>query len=133
MGNFHEDDEINPLTGQVIGGAIAVHRALGPGLLEKTYETCLAAELRHVGLRVECQVPVPIVYRDVRVDCAYRIDVPVERELVVELKVAETLAPVHTSQVLTYLRLTGLHVGLLLNFNVRVLPAGGIRRVFWQR
>ena len=106
---------------------------MGPGLLEKTYEICFAAELRHLGLRVERQVPVPIVYRDVRVDCAYRIDLLVERELVVELKVVEALAAVHTSQVLTYLRLTGLHVGLLLNFNVRILPAGGIRRVFWQR
>jgi GxxExxY protein len=133
VGEFHEDDPINPLTRRVIGAAITVHRFLGPGLLEKTYETCLAAELRHLGLQTECQVPVPVVYRDVQVDCAYRIDLLVERRLVVELKVAEALAPVHTSQVLTYLRLAGLNVGLLLNFNVRILPAGGIRRVFWQR
>lgn len=129
MGGFHADDEINPLTHAVIGGAIAVHRFLGPGLLESTYETCLAAELRHLGLRFERQVPLSLVYRDVRLDRAYSMDLLVERQLVVELKVVAALAPVHVSQVLTYLRLARLRVGLLLNFNVPALSAGGIRRV----
>jgi len=117
------------ITGETIGGAIDVHRYLGPGLLEHTYEVCLEAALRQRGLKVERQVPVRVRYLDVDLDCGYRIDMLVERLVVVELKVVERLAPVHTSQVLSYLRFAELHVGLLFNFNVDVLSAGGWRRV----
>jgi GxxExxY protein len=123
----------DPLTGTIIGGAIAVHRYLGPGLLEHTYEMCLEAELRQRGIRVERQVPVRVRYLDVDLDCGYRIDMLVERQVVVELKVVRQLAPVHVSQVLSYLRLAELHVGLLFNFNVDALVAGGWRRILRDR
>jgi GxxExxY protein len=117
------------ITGQIIGGAIDVHRYLGPGMLEHTYEVCLEAALRQRGLQVERQVPVRVRYLDVDLDRGYRIDMLVERVVVVEVKVVEKLAPVHTSQVLSYLRLADLHVGLLFNFNVDTLAAGGWKRV----
>jgi GxxExxY protein len=117
------------ITGQVIGAAIDVHRFLGPGLLEHTYEVCLDAALRQRGLRVERQVAVPLRYLDVDLDCGYRIDMLVERIVIVEIKVVEKLAPVHTSQVLSYLRFADLNVGLLFNFNVDTLVAGGWKRV----
>lgn len=123
------DAELNELTRRIIGGAIEVHRHLGPGLLESTYETFLALELRIDGLRVERQVPVPVEYRGRRVECGYRIDMLVEKSVVVELKVVDAFHKVHVSQVLTYLRLAELRVGLLLNFNVDALSDGGIRRV----
>ncbi|MGH7482634.1 MAG: GxxExxY protein [Longimicrobiales bacterium] len=113
----------------MIGAAIEVHRYLGPGMLEHTYEVCLDAALRQRGLQVERQVPVRVRYLDVDLDCAYRIDMLVEREVVVELKVVQKLAPVHVSQVLSYLRLADLRVGLLFNFNVDALAAGGWKRV----
>lgn len=128
-GGEDRSDEINGITGRIIGGAISVHRHLGPGLLESTYEACLDAELRYLGLRVERQVPVRVVYRDVALEVAYRIDMLVERLVVVELKVVSKLCPVHVSQLLTYLRLRGLEAGLLLNFNVDALVNGGIKRV----
>ena len=106
-----------------------MHRSLGPGMLESTYEVCLAAELRHRGLTVETQVPVPLVYRDVNIRCAYRIDLLVEKAVVVELKVADGLHKAHVAQVVTYLRFADLQVGLLFNFNVPVLAAGGVRRI----
>jgi GxxExxY protein len=121
------------ITGQVIGGAIDVHRYLGPGLLEHTYEVCLEAALRQRGLGVERQVPVPVRYLNVDLDCGYRIDMLVERVVIVEIKVVEKLAPVHTSQVLSYLRFANLHVGLLFNFNVDTLIAGGWKRVLTRR
>jgi GxxExxY protein len=127
------DDGTGGLTSLIIGAGIEVHRHLGPGLLEKTYEVCFAAELRHRGTRVECQVPLPVVYRDVRLDCGYRIDMLVEGTVVVELKVVERIAPVHVSQVLTYLRLADLHVGLLFNFNVHALAGGGFKRILLDR
>jgi GxxExxY protein len=127
------DDGSGGLTGRIIGAAIDVHRHWGPGLLEKAYEVCLDAELRYRGMRVELQVPLPLEYRDVRLDCGYRLDMLVEDQVVVELKVAQKLAPVHVAQVLTYLSLADLHVGLLLNFNVEALAAGGIRRVLRPR
>lgn len=117
------------ITGQIIGGAIEVHRFLGPGMLEHTYEVCLEAEMRRRGLQVERQVPIRVRYLDVDLDCAYRIDMLVERKVIVEIKVVERLAPVHTSQVLSYLRLADLHVGLLFNFNMHVLAAGGWKRI----
>ena len=120
---------INRLTGRIIGAAIEVHRRLGPGLLESTYAACMIAELRSLGLHVERQVPVRVVYRDVDLECGYRIDLLVEQRVVVELKAVAALDRIHVSQVLTYLRLGGYEIGLLLNFNVVTLKAGGIRRV----
>lgn len=115
------------LTEQIIGAAIAVHRALGPGLLESTYEACLAFELLERRLRIERQTALPVVYRGVRIDCGYRLDLVVEGMVVVELKAVERLLPIHDAQMLTYLKLSGHPVGLLLNFNVPMLR-DGIRR-----
>ena len=129
VGHFLAADPSNALTHRVIGAAISVHRKLGPGLFESVYEACLAAELRYVGLAVEEQVAVPVVYREVRLECGFRMDLLVEKELIVELKSVEKLGAVHRSQILTYLRLTGLRAGLILNFNVAYLADGGIRRV----
>ncbi|MBS1251384.1 MAG: hypothetical protein MAG451_00417 [Anaerolineales bacterium] len=119
--------ELNKLTGQVIGAAIEVHRHLGPGLLESAYEACLAYELRQLGLTVQPQEPLPLVYKEIRLDQGYRIDLLVERKVIVELKVVEQITPVHEAQVLSYLRFSGCKVGLLLNFNVKLLKEG-IRR-----
>ena len=120
--------ELNEVTAAVIGAAIEVHRELGPGLLESAYETCLAYELYSRGLAVERQSPLPVQYKGVRLDCGYRIDLLVVCRVVVELKTVERLAPVHHSQLLTYLRLAKLQVGLLLNFHEPTMRAG-IRRV----
>jgi GxxExxY protein len=115
------------ITGQIIGAGIEVHRQLGPGLLESAYRACLCWELRHRGLRVEREVALPLVYKGVHVDAGYRLDLIVEGRVLVELKAIERLAPVHTAQVITYLRLTGLPVGLLMNFNAEVLRDGIVR------
>jgi len=122
-----EHAELNELTGQIIGAAIEVHRHLGPGLLESAYETCLAYELQQLGLIVERQKALPLVYKEIRLDQGYRIDLLVEQSVVVEIKVVEQIAPVHEAQVLSYLRFSGCKVGLLLNFNVKLLK-DGIRR-----
>jgi GxxExxY protein len=127
------DDGTGGLTGEIIGAAIEVHRRLGPGLLERTYQLCFRAELGYRGISVACQVPLPVTYRDIRLECGYRIDLLVEETVVVELKVVERLAPVHVSQVLTYLRFAELRVGLLFNFNVQALAAGGVKRVLLDR
>ena len=123
------DDEtrLNRLTEQIIGAAIEVHRHLGPGLLESAYETCLAYELEQLGLAVERQRAIPLVYKEIRLDQGYRLDLLVEQKVVVELKVVDKITPVHEAQVLSYLRLSGCKVGLLLNFNVKLLK-DGIRR-----
>jgi len=115
------------ITEQILGSAIAVHRALGPGLLESAYEACLAFELLERRLRVERQVSLPVVYRGVRIDCGYRLDLVVEAMVVVEIKAVERILPVHEAQILTYLKLSGLSIGLLLNFNVPMMK-DGIRR-----
>lgn len=128
MGDLR-DDGTKGVTGKIIGAAITVHREFGPGLFESAYEKCLVVELRHVGLRVDTQVAVPLRYRDLHLDNAYRMDMMVEGKVVVELKAVEKLAPVHVTQVLTYLRLSGLQVGLLFNFNVEALVAGGWKRI----
>lgn len=133
MGGDLRDDGTGGLSGKIIGAAIDIHRIFGPGLLEKAYEVCLAAELRYLGLRVRQQVPLPVVHRNVRLDCGYRLDMLVEETVIVELKVVRKLAPVHVSQVLTYLRLSDLRVGLLFNFNVEALMSGGFRRVLSER
>ena len=116
--------ELNALTGQIIGAAIEVHRHLGPGLLESSYETCLAYELERMGLAVERQKALPLVYKDIRMDQGYRL---VEQQVILELKVVEQLAPVHEAQILSYLRFSGCKIGLLVNFNVKLLK-DGIRR-----
>jgi len=119
---------INQITEAIIGAAIEVHRALGPGLLESAYEECLCRELglRHVPF--ERQRQLPIEYKGLQLDCGYRLDLLVAGEVVVEVKAVETLLPIHEAQVLTYLRLGGWRVGLLINFNVPVLKQG-IRRL----
>ena len=119
------------LTQEIIGAAIRVHSHLGPGLLESAYETCLVYELRERGLSVERQKALPIIYRDVRLDCGYRLDLLVQNAVVVELKSVDQLMPIHTAQLLSYLRLSGVRVGLLINFNVEQLRKG-IRRIVYD-
>src|SRR5437899_10563105 len=121
-------ERLNSLTEQIIEAAIAVHTALGPGLLESVYQTCLAFELSTRGLSIECQKPLPLVYRGIRIDCAHRMDLVVEGEVVVEVKSVEKLDRVHEAQMLTYLRLSERKVGLLINFNVKWLADQGIMR-----
>ncbi len=116
--------EINDITHEIIGAAIRVHRMLGPGLLENAYETCLEYELLRVGLSIQRQYAIPLVYEGVRMDCGFRIDLLVEGKVVVEVKSAESLNEVHRAQVLTYLKLSGAEVGLLINFNVKLLMDG---------
>lgn len=122
-----ERERLNKITERIIGAAIRVHRTLGPGLLESAYVTCLAYELKRAGFDVEEQKPLPLVYEEVKLECGYRIDLMVEHSVVVEVKPVEALAPVHEAQTLTYLRLSGCKLGLLINFNVAVLK-DGIRR-----
>jgi GxxExxY protein len=123
-----ETQRINSITERIIGAAIEVHRALGPGLLESAYLVCLLHELGLIGLKYRSEVSLPVVYKGVRLDGGYRIDVIVEETVIVELKAVEKLLPVHDAQLITYLKLTGLPVGLLINFNVPLLKAG-IRRL----
>ena len=116
------------LTGQIIGAAIEVHKQLGPGLLESTYQACLCHELELRGISFECQKPLPLEYKGIRLECGYRIDLLVAGLVIVEIKSVEALAPIHEAQLLTYLKLTGIKVGFLINFNVVVLKQG-IRRL----
>ena len=120
MALSHDSD----LSERVIGSAIDVHRRLGPGLLESAYEEGLCFELKQSGINYKRQVPLPIVYKDVRLDCGYRLDVVVEGQLVIEIKTVERITPLHEAQMLTYLRLSGTNVGLLMNFNSVVLREG---------
>jgi len=120
--------ENDHLTEKVIGFAIEVHRQLGPGLLESAYEECLCYELGQGGLTFRRQVPLPVVCKAIRLDCGYRIDVVVEEQVILELKTVERLMPIHEAQILTYLKLSGLHTGLLLNFNSAV-SKDGMRRI----
>jgi GxxExxY protein len=117
------------LTKEIIGAAIEVHRALGPGLLESAYEACLCHELRLRNLNFTSQIPVPVLYKDVRLDCGYRIDICVADRVIVELKSVEALTDLHKAQLLTYLRISKKRVGLLMNFNVPVLKDGIERMV----
>lgn len=116
------------LTKRIIGAAIEVHKAIGPGLLESAYQTCLAQEFRLCRVAFQAESPVPIVYKGVQLDCSYRLDFLVERKIIVEIKSVEGLLPIHEAQLLTYLRITGCKVGLLINFNVPVLKQG-IKRI----
>jgi GxxExxY protein len=116
------------LTEKIIGAAIEVHRALGPGLLESAYEECLCRELDLRGLKFQRQVPLPVEYKGVRLDCGYRLDLIVEDEVILELKCIERVLSVHEAQLLTYLKLKSKRVGLIVNFNVATLIRGGIVR-----
>ena len=120
--------ETNQITHEIMDSAYKVHTALGPGLLESAYRACLAYELRKKGLKVEEEKALPLVYEEVKLDCGYRIDMLVENEVIIELKTVEALNDVHLAQILTYLRFSHKHIGLLINFNVKSLKYG-IRRV----
>jgi GxxExxY protein len=115
---------LTSLTERIIGAAIEVHRNTGPGLMESAYEECLCYELSRMGLSFERQVHLPIVYKGVRPDCGYKMDLVVEDSVVLELKTVDQLLPIHTAQLLTYLRLSGKRVGLLLNFHAPILTKG---------
>lgn len=123
-----DKEKLNELTETIIGAAIRVHRELGPGLLESTYEACLSYELAQAGLVVERQTALPVRYRGVNLDCGYRIDLLVDKLVIVELKAVDRLEPIHEAQLLSYLKLSGCNVGLLINFNVKMLR-NGIRRM----
>ncbi len=118
----------NEISEKIIGCAIQVHRELGPGLLESSYEECLYFELLQSGLFVEKQKALPLVYKEVKLDCGYRLDLMVENKVIIEVKSVEMLNDIHLAQVLTYLKLSKCKLGLLMNFNV-VLIKGGIKRV----
>ena len=118
----------NEISSKIIGAAIEVHKQLGPGLLESTYETCLAYELKQMGLDVKQQQALPVVYKEVKLDAGYRIDLLIENKVIIEIKSVEALADIHTAQLLTYLKLKDLKLGLLINFNsVRVVD--GLKRI----
>lgn len=119
---------INEINITIIGAAMKVHSALGPGLLESAYETCLLFELHSAGLKAESQVPLPVIYKGVRIDLGYRLDLLVEDSVIVELKTAEAIEAVHKAQLLSYLKLSAKHVGLIINFNVVHLK-DGIKRL----
>ena len=115
---------LSSLAHQVIGSAIEVHRAVGPGLLESAYAKCLQHELRHRGISFAAEVEVPLVYRGASINCHYRVDLVVDQALIVEIKAVDALLPVHSAQVLTYMKLLEIRKGLLINFNVPVLKSG---------
>lgn len=119
--------EIDEITGEIIGCCIEIHRTLGPGLLESAYEECLAYELTKAGLSYERQKAIPVRYKEIRIEYAYKMDFVVEDQVVVELKSVEAISPVHTAQILTYMKLAEKQAGLLINFNVSILK-NGIKR-----
>lgn len=114
----------NEISYEIIGSAIELHKSVGPGLLESAYEHALAYELKQKGLKVNSQLPLPFVYKDIRQEIGYRIDLLVENKVIIELKAIESLAPVHFAQILTYLKLSGYKLGLLINFNTKYLREG---------
>ncbi len=118
----------NEISSKIIGAAIAIHKELGPGLLESTYEICLAYELKELGLDVKQQQALPVVYKNVKLNAGYRIDLLIENKVIVEIKSVEALADIHTAQLLTYLKLKEVKLGLLINFN-EVLLKNGIKRI----
>ena len=124
-------DELNSITSQIIAAATDVHRELGPGLLESAYQVCLAYELKQRGLKFEPQKALPVTYKEIALDAGYRIDLLVEEKVIVELKCVEHLQPIHEAELLSYLKLSGCRVGLLINFNVKVLK-DGIKRLVHQ-
>ena len=121
--------DVNTITGQIVDAAMKIHSALGPGLLESAYEGCLLYELRKRGLNTVSQVPLPVVYEGVQIDVGYRIDLLVEDCVIVELKSIESLLPIHEAQLLTYIKLSGKKVGLLMNFNVTHMKDGIKRKI----
>jgi GxxExxY protein len=121
---MRENDRLDQISHRIIGAAIEVHRHLGPGLLESAYQSCLAFELKQLGVKLEEQKPLPVVYKQVKLDCGYRLDLVVEDEIIVEIKAIEKLLPIHEAQLLSYLRLAKKRVGLLMNFHVPVLKSG---------
>lgn len=128
MGAGRNRAEIDRIAGEIVDASIAIHRALGPGLLESAYEACLLYELRERGLVVEKQVPLPVTYKGVRLEAGYRLDIVVENEVIVEIKSVDDLAPIHTAQLLSYLKLSHRKVGFLINFNVELVK-NGIKRI----
>ena len=120
---------LNEITARIIGAAIEVHIALGPGLLESAYEECLSQELQLRGISFERQKPLPVEYKGARLDCGYRLDMVVEDRVILELKACDSIEEIHKAQILTYLRLSGLKLGLILNFNVPVMKEGIVRVV----
>ncbi len=125
--------KINEITEKIIGSAIEVHRSLGPGLLESAYEECVARELDSRRIAFERQKPVPLLYKGSALDCSYRLDFLVEQKVVVEIKAIESIVPIHRAQLLTYMRLGGWKIGLLINFHVAVLKQGIQRLVLGLR
>jgi GxxExxY protein len=123
-----EKEQLNQITEAIIGAAIEVHRRLGPGLLESAYEACTAFEIMERGHEVEKQKPLPVLYKGIHLDCGYRLDLLVSKKIIVEIKSVDALTPVHEAQLLSYLKLSGCKVGLLINFNVKLLK-NGIRRI----
>ncbi|MBX7172596.1 MAG: GxxExxY protein [Pyrinomonadaceae bacterium] len=123
-----EQQRVNQITEKIIGCAISVHRVLGPGLLESAYEECLCYELSQANLKFERQVALPVIYKGVKLDCGYRMDIVVESSIVVEIKAIERILPVHEAQLLSYLKLYNKRLGLLLNFHVSVLK-NGMKRI----
>lgn len=123
-----EQQRINQITEKIIGCAISVHRVLGPGLLESAYEECLCYELSQSNLNFERQVPLPVIYKGVKLDCGYRMDIVVENLVIIEIKAVEKILSVHEAQILSYLKLYNKKLGLLLNFHVPVLK-NGIKRI----
>ncbi|MCD6199373.1 MAG: GxxExxY protein [Deltaproteobacteria bacterium] len=122
-------ERINQVTQKVIGAAIEVHKHLGPGLLESAYEECMCHELTLRGIAFDRQMPLPVRYKGVKLDCGYRLDVVVQNMLILELKACEKIEPIHRAQLLTYLKLSGIRLGLLLNFGVPVMKDGIVRIV----
>jgi GxxExxY protein len=123
--------KINEVTEKIIGACIEVHRALGPGLMESAYEECLCRELSLQDISFQRQVPMPVTYKGVQLDCGYRLDLLVEQKVVVEIKTVDALAPIHEAQLLTYLKLGGWKAGLLINFHVPIIK-NGIRRFVYN-
>ena len=121
--------ELNEISEKIIGAAIQVHRTLGPGLLESTYEACLKYELEKRGLKVLSQVGLPVVYDGMKIDLGYKLDILVEDAVIIELKAVTTVTPLHEAQLLSYLKLSGKHLGLLINFNATLLKDGITRRI----
>ncbi|NJM52693.1 MAG: GxxExxY protein [Blastocatellia bacterium] len=121
-------EDLNKISEIIIGCAIKVHRTLGPGLLESTYEVCLIHELQKSGLKVQSQLSLPVIYDGIKLDAGYRIDLLVEDAIIIELKAIDSLLPIHEAQVLSYLKLSGKKLGLLINFNVKLL-VNGVKRL----
>ncbi len=125
---MNNEEKLNKITEIIIGVAIGIHKALGPGLLESAYEACMVYDLAQAELRVEQQKSLPVVYREVKLECGYRLDLLVEKEVIVEIKSIEKFLPIHKAQLMSYLKLADCKVGLLINFNVELLK-NGIQRV----